>query len=112
VLRGSRGGGQSASCAAEITIGGVTYIAGRGLEETAAVPRTGTLLHGTAPLCKDTSGHGPTGPAEPATAFTIPGVPVADAVAGPGRYAVMIAERLWPQPWAALPPELQPYVRR
>jgi hypothetical protein len=105
-------GGQAGSCAAAITIAGVTYIAGRGNEGTAPVPHTGTVLHGTTPPCADTPGSGSTEPAQPATAFTIPGLPVADAVAGPGRYEVMVAERLWQQPWAALPPELQHYVRR
>ncbi len=45
-------------------------------------------------------------------ASAIPGVLVADAPAGPGSNEVMVAQRLWQRPWAELPPELQPYVRR
>jgi hypothetical protein len=37
---------------------------------------------------------------------------VTDAVVRPGSNEVMLAERLWQQPWAALPTQLQPYVRR
>src|SRR5690349_11122855 len=61
-------GGQAGSCASELTIAGVTYIAGRGGEGTALVPHTGTVLHGTTPPCNDTPGSGPTVPAQPAIA--------------------------------------------
>jgi hypothetical protein len=112
-------GGQAGSCAWEITIAGVTYIAGRGSEGAAPVPHSGTELHGTTPPCNDTPGSGSTVPAQPAIAYAIPGVLVADAVAGPGSNVagpgsneVMVADRLWQSPWAELPPELQPYVRR
>ena len=105
-------GGPAASCAVEITIAGVTYIAGRGGEGAMPVPHTGTVLHGTTRPCTEPPGSGSAVPGRPAIAHTIPGVHVADAVAGPGGYEVMVAEPLWQQPWAALPPELQPYVRR
>jgi hypothetical protein len=105
-------GGQAVSCVSAITIAGVTYVAGRGGEGAATVPHSGTVLHGTTPPCNDTPGSGSTVPAQPAIAYTIPDVRVADAVAGPGSDEVMVAERLWQRPWAELPPELQPYVRR
>jgi hypothetical protein len=103
-------GGQAGSCADLITIAGVTYMGGRGVEGTAPVPHTGTELHATVPPCQDTS-PGSVVPAHPAIAYAIPGVLVADAVAGPYN-EVMVAQRLWDRPWAELPPELQPYVRR
>src|SRR4051794_2370273 len=49
-------GGHAGSCASEITIAGVTYIAGRGSEGAAPVPHTGAELHGTTPPCNDTAG--------------------------------------------------------
>ena len=103
-------GGQAGSCADVITIAGVTYIGGRGFEGTEHVPHTGTELHGTVPPCQDTI-PGSVVSAHPAVAYAIPGVLVADAVAGPYN-EVMVAQRWWERPWAELPPELQPYVRR
>jgi hypothetical protein len=105
--------GQSGSCASVIRIAGTTYIGGRGVEGTGApVPHSGALLHGTTPPCNDTPGQGSTAPAQPETAYAIAGVPVIDAVVRPGSNEVMVAERLWQQPWEALPTQLQPYVRR
>lgn len=104
-------GGGAASCASEIRIAGVTYIAGRGGEGATPVPHSGAVLHGTTLRCAEPPGSGSTVPARPAIAYAIPGVRVADAVAGPGSDVVMLAERLWQRPRAALPPELQRYVR-
>jgi hypothetical protein len=104
--------GQSGSCASVIRIAGLTYIGGRGVDGAAPVPYSGALLHGTTPPCNDTPGWGSTAPAQPETAYAIAGVPVTDAVVRPGSNEVMLAERLWQQPWAALPTQLQPYVRR
>mgnify|MGYP005811792685 CR=1 FL=1 len=104
-------GGQAGSCASLLTIAGVTYIGGRGNEGTAPVPHTGTELHGTVPPCIDTNPGSVVSP-PPGTAYAIPGVLVADAVVRPSTNEVMVAQRLWDRPWAHLPPELQPYVRR
>jgi|GEM_PF-2003162 len=108
---GGGDGGQAGSCASLLTIAGVTYIGGRGDEGTAPVPHTGTELHGTVPPCQDTN-PGSVVSAHPAIAYAIPGVLVADAVVRAGGNEVMVAQRLWDRPWAELPPELQPYVRR
>ena len=104
--------GQSGSCASVIRIAGLTYIGGRGIDGTAPVPYSGALLNGTTPPCNDTPGWGSTVPSQPETAYAIAGVPVTDAVVRAGSNEVMLAERLWQQPWAALPTQLQPYVRR
>jgi hypothetical protein len=103
-------GGRAGSCADVITIAGVTYIGGRGFERTAPVQRTGTELLGTVPPRKDTN-PGSVVSAHPAIAYAIPGVLVADAVAGPYNQ-VMVAQRLWDRPLPELPPELEPYLRQ
>jgi hypothetical protein len=93
------------SCAGDIAIAGVQYIAGRG-DGAPPVPHTGRELHGTLLPCAD----GCT-PSAPVLAHSIPGVPVADAVAGPVGYQLMLAERLWQKPRSALPAAVRPYVR-
>ena len=105
---GTAGDGGGASCASEITIAGTTYIGGRGdaTDAVAPVPAGGTVLHGVIPPCADGDQ-----PSRPEVARSIPGVPEAEAVVGPGG-DVMVAERLWQRPRAALPRELQPYVAR
>jgi hypothetical protein len=105
---GTEEDGSGASCASEITIAGTTYIGGRGdaTDTVTPVPLTGTVVHGVIPPCADGDQ-----PSRPEAARTIPGVRQSDAVVGPGG-EVMVAERLWRQPRAALPRELQRYVAR
>lgn len=96
-----------ASCAVAITVGGTTYMAGRG-DGATPVPQTGTVVNGVTPVCGDRLGWVPA--AEPAVAHTLPGVRESDAVVGPGG-DLMLPERLYKLPRSALPRELQPYVR-
>ncbi|HEV7212501.1 MAG TPA: hypothetical protein VGN47_12405 [Blastococcus sp.] len=102
---GQAHGGNAASCALEITVAGTNYIGGRG-KGTRPAPPSETVLHGTTFHCADGDV-----PSRPVIAHTIPGVRQTDAVVGPGGY-VMLAERLWQQPWSALPPDLRPYIRQ
>ena len=98
-------GGVAASCADEIAIDGTQYIAGRG-DGAAQVPRAGSELRGSTVACADGNP-----PITPVVAHAIPGVQATDAVLGAGG-ELMLAQRLWDQPWASLPRALHPYVRR